>query len=87
MTKPKTTNMNKTVLTELIEWVKTDLTLDGYEHQVIIDKIRTLIPKEKEDGIDLILEGMKFFDNGIKKDSPTNRKVAETVFNNTYKQK
>jgi len=75
--------MNKTVLTELIEWILADPKIT--EHEILV-KAQSLLPKEKEDGIDLILEGMNFLDAGIKKDNPTNREVAETVFNSIYKQ-
>ena len=42
----------KTPLQELQDWVKTELRLDGYEHKVILDKIETMLEKEKEVMVD-----------------------------------
>lgn len=33
---------------ELHHWVNTELKLDGYEHRVILDKIESMLEKEKE---------------------------------------
>ena len=33
---------------ELHHWVSTELKLDGYEHGVILDKIESMLQKEKE---------------------------------------
>ena len=38
----------KTPMQELHHWVSTELKLDGYEHGVILDKIESMLPKEKE---------------------------------------
>ena len=38
----------KTPMQELHHWVSTELTLDGYEHRVILDKIESMLEKEKE---------------------------------------
>ena len=38
----------KTSLQELHHWVNTELKLDGYEHRVILDKIESMLEKEKE---------------------------------------
>jgi len=38
----------KTPLQELQDWVNTELRLDGYEHKVISDKIKTMLEQEKE---------------------------------------
>jgi hypothetical protein len=38
----------KTPMQELHHWVNTELKLDGYEHRVILDKIESMLEKEKE---------------------------------------
>lgn len=38
----------QTPLQELKEWVLTELKLEGYEHNVIEDKVESLLKKEKE---------------------------------------
>lgn len=38
----------KTPMQELHHWVGTELKLDGYEHGVILDKIESMLEKEKE---------------------------------------
>ena len=38
----------KTPMQELHHWVGTELKLDGYEHGVILDKIESMLQKEKE---------------------------------------
>ena len=38
----------KTPMQELHHWVSTELKLDGYEHGVILDKIESMLQKEKE---------------------------------------
>lgn len=37
----------KTPMQELHHWVATELKLDGYEHRVILDKIESMLEKEK----------------------------------------
>ena len=38
----------KTPMQELHHWVSAELKLDGYEHRVILDKIESMLEKEKE---------------------------------------
>lgn len=40
--------MAQTALQELIEWVVIELKLEGYEHQEILEKIESLLPKERQ---------------------------------------
>ena len=47
----------KTPLQELHHWVSTELKLDGYEHRVILDKIESMLEKEKEVIMDAFQEG------------------------------
>ena len=47
----------KTPMQELHHWVSTELKLDGYEHRVILDKIESMLEKEKEVIMDAFQEG------------------------------
>ena len=69
----------KTPMQELHHWVSTELKLDGYEHRVILDKIESMLEKEKEVIMDAFQEGK--WDSMAFKGTPNEQYYNET-FNN-----
>lgn len=65
----------QTAMQDLFDWVHLELKLEGYEHQLILDKITSLYEKEKQQIVDA-------FETG---DNPNSFIHGEQYYNQTFK--
>jgi hypothetical protein len=76
----------KTPMQELHHWVSTELKLDGYEHRVILDKIESMLQKEKE-VIDKVAGDFWNEGAGYMYDGKRKYKDFEQYYNETFNNK